>query len=836
MNALRPAGHLPDQPGPGLLVGTLGYLRDQGIGPETVAAFRIGTVSDADVARICPGQRKLTRAGLNLPTFDPRHPDILVGVIRLTPAQHLHRHIGPPAGIAAAPGLADAPRVVLVDNPLLGLRLHELGVAGVAIVEDPAVLAPLTDWLAAREVVTITTAKRGDLPLPAGITPVATGRIIGGLESAPAAALTLLGLDPAAFRAAPVMAAPLDLRDVRDLHAFAVRQLESSAGMAALRAAGLDHADIVAAYKPGFLPAGYRDLLPADQRPHFDRAWKGNALLLPAFDAQGVIVDLMACAPASRHAARSLWPAPRGLLAPVLATACEDLVVIDTPCRLGRLIRDGTPPLLLRGVADAQANVTRLVAGGVRSVEVHAHRDGEAIAAALRAGGLTVTVARNPYGRHLAGLWQAPQEGAGSEGVEAAVPAAAAPPAPPAPVPPAAPTPATLPTLVLVEHDRQAERAVFTFGAGTYAVTLPHRATTTLAVAVTGPKRTQPACFDLGVEEARKRNGAMIVLSTGLPGPEVAAALVALLPAVLALVEPFAPAVAPLDPATIPMRADERDEALVLLKAGDLVPRVVSALGSLGADPDDPATTLALLAAVSRLADRPLWAALTATMPSERFPALAALAQATPADQVVHVTRLSAEALNHQDPEGMRHKLLILGDAAEVSERAATSLRLLHDRGVIATTTVERTTQHGGLRTRVVEVHGPIAVLSAATGALPHGLDHHLFSVPVDDSPEAQARQRLAGDESMADPGTLASAQRRRGSAVRRLHNAQRLLIPRPVAIPDLATITLPAALAGNRLHHDTLVGLIQARALLHQHQRPTVEGCVVATTADTDL
>ncbi len=680
---------------------------------------------------------------------------------------------------------------------------------------------------------------------------------------------SLLGIAPRV--AVPVSTAPLSLVTVRDLYDYSLRQVESEAGRAALRAAGLDQSDLIAAYKLGYLPDRYRDLLPVDQRHHFGRDWNANAIIFPAFDERGVIVDLMAYRPESNHTARSLWPEPQGLLAPVLTTAFEHLVVTDVPRRLGSLTRGGTPALLLRGVADARLNAARIAAGGVRSVEIHAHRDADAIAAAFTAAGIAVQVALNPYGHHRAGVVAqsrgkregvaevamvagadvAPDHVDADEAIPAPVlvveptPVLVAEPIPApvvevvAPVAPAAPTPApaiTLPTLALVEHDRQGERAVFRFGAGTYEVTVPSRPTSTLAVAVTGPKRTQRASFDLSVEEARRRNGAMIALGTGLAGPEVASALVALLPAVLALVEPRAPSIAPLNLAAVVMRADERDEAMALLKAGDLVPRMVAALGALGADPDDPATTIALLAAVSRLADRPMWAALTASMPSERFPALAAIALATPADQVIHITRLSAEALNHHDPEALRHRLLILGDAAEITDRAATSLRLLHDRGVIATSTVERSTQYGGLRTRVVEVHGPIAVLAASTAALPHGLDHHLFGVPVDDSPEAQVRQRQASDQPMADPALLASAQRRRDSAIRRMHSAQRLLIPRPVAIPDLAGIALPVALARNRLHHDTLVGLIQASALLHQHQRPTVEGCVVATSADTDL
>ena len=65
-----------------------------------------------------------------------------------------------------------------------GRRRRRNGVTGVAIVEDPAVLVPLTPWLAQREVVTITTAKHGEIPVPAGITPIGMGRICRKLASA----------------------------------------------------------------------------------------------------------------------------------------------------------------------------------------------------------------------------------------------------------------------------------------------------------------------------------------------------------------------------------------------------------------------------------------------------------------------------------------------------------------------------------------------------------------------------------------------------------------------------------------------------------------------------
>jgi hypothetical protein len=204
------------------------YLRSQGIvNPATWSAFRVDDITDADLTRLLTTRQRahLTTNGLWLPTCDPRTPDHTTGLIRLSPAQHQHRFVTAPVGIACPPGTVSAPRIVLVDHPLLALRLHERGVAGIAIVEDPVALIPLTEWLAERDVVTITTAKRGDLPLPSGITPVGTGRILSSLDRAPIATLALLGLDRDALCAPTSPPPPMTTALLTELHAYAVGQL-----------------------------------------------------------------------------------------------------------------------------------------------------------------------------------------------------------------------------------------------------------------------------------------------------------------------------------------------------------------------------------------------------------------------------------------------------------------------------------------------------------------------------------------------------------------------------------------------------------------------------------
>ncbi len=64
-----------------------------------------------------------------------------------------HAFIGVPRGLGGPTDLDRHLRVVLADAPFLAMRLHQAGVAGVALAEDPAVLPPLRDWLVGRDLV-----------------------------------------------------------------------------------------------------------------------------------------------------------------------------------------------------------------------------------------------------------------------------------------------------------------------------------------------------------------------------------------------------------------------------------------------------------------------------------------------------------------------------------------------------------------------------------------------------------------------------------------------------------------------------------------------------------
>jgi hypothetical protein len=516
----------------------------------------------------------------------------------------------------------------------------------------------------------------------------------------------------------PVLALGLPL--LRDLHALAVRHLGSTAGMTALAQAGLDQPDIVAAYKPGFLPDGLHDLVPTDAQAAFAGRDLAGKIVLPAFDERGVVVDLFVVGgPAS------LWDQPRGLLAPVLATACTSLGITDTVVGIGVGFQAGQPTLLLRGPADAMANVERLRAGGVQQVT-----------------GTSAELLDS-----LASLQ-----------------------GPPTPTNPVA---ATTTGLVLVQHDARAERATFTAGLLTIDAQVPHRGRTKLDISLSANGRTDRQTIDLSVVTQRLRFARTAALKLGLAAGTIAATLADLLPALQALAKPE-----PVLQATTPA-ADVPD----LLRAPDLLERILADCATLGWTGERRAVVL--LSAISRLAVDPVWTAQTATTPDERFPALDVLLRITPPEALIHASRLTDNALAHLDADALRHRLLILDEATAIAPAVATALGILRARGSLTGTEVQRDGIAGRMRTQARTIPGPLAVVTATTGTVPPTLRRHLLQVAVDDGADQASTLFIMRQQRLATPTTDPAAIIARLHAAQRALQPLPVIVPDLGEVPD---------------------------------------------------
>jgi hypothetical protein len=505
----------------------------------------------------------------------------------------------------------------------------------------------------------------------------------------------------------------------------------------------------------------------------------------------------------------TLWDVPRGLCAPTLCTAFDHLVITTSPGWVGRLFRAVGPTLLLRGVENARAEATRLAAGGVRHVELRCRRaaETEGIAESLRTVGIAVRIVTDE-------TLSCPRR-TGTPAVSAPIP------------PPADPSAAT-PTLELVSHDAQTEQAVFRFGSATYAVQIPWGNSTSLEIILNVGSLKHRDRLDLAVVPQRLRFASTAGLRAKLPPAEIASALALILPAVQALAEPQQVAVVPAPSPALGMTAIDKEAALARLRNPNLLQSLVADLEALGTGLTTEVASWVVLAAVSRLAVEPLWLTLASADPAERFPALDVLARITPPEALLQLSRLTDSALFHGEADDLRHKLLVLDDLTALASSAATALRMLHARGRLTTTTVERDLVRGGMRTRIVTADGPLAVVTACAGTIPEALRNQLMTLPIDaDAAPCSWQRNLRRRLAPTAPGE---------PILRRLHQLQRLLAPAPVLIPETEPLELPALITRDRTLHAACIGLMVASALLHQHQRLRCDGAVVATASDISV
>ena len=376
------------------------YLRSQGLtDPATWAAFRLGQVDQALLVRAGAGTFQTRAVGLLIPTIDPRTPHQPIGLIRVTPAQNKHEFIGAIQGLGGPLDLDAHRRVVLADGPLLAMRLHQAGMQGVALVQDPAVLSPLASWLAKKDLLIAShkayrlqaiQAALGDLGSRATLVP-----IHGRIEYSDQRSLDLLGIPRARLAPAPVPLVPITPAVIQDLVGIARQHLSSLDGQAALAAIGCDDPAFAMALGIGYLPSQIRGALSAEQRATWAGVRLGDALIVPACDASGAVVDalLQRCVVGGNHQP-TLADIADGLVAPALLDqGPTHVVVTDTLRRAAAVWAGGEHRLaILRDRADAERNAARLWAAGVRTAEIQAWDDPTAITMALREVGIDAVI------------------------------------------------------------------------------------------------------------------------------------------------------------------------------------------------------------------------------------------------------------------------------------------------------------------------------------------------------------------------------------------------------------------------------------------------------------
>jgi len=370
------------------------YLHRNEITNESVlSAFRVGVADDGllsalgddektllrSAGLISPrGSTSLSSSGLLIPTFDPREPESPVGFIKQFEAQNKHAFVSVPRGVACGFDIGGQNRVVIVDTPLLGLRLAQFGVNGVVIAETPEVVPPLGSWFRGRALLIASHKQAGSSALKAaleGIADVQTVLIPSAISRLSAHTLEALGVNSKP-------AAELTQSQIVELVQYAQARLAAGDGLDLLRQNGCDCREFIETYGVGYLPENFHDALPQEFKSVLSGKISGGCLIVPAMDNSGIACDV-ACVGGKE----SLFQQPAGLIAPKAATSFEHVLVTDSFSVAAMHFAQGKRNvLLMRGVSDARANAERL-ALSVKSAEVISECIAEQISTALEAAG-----------------------------------------------------------------------------------------------------------------------------------------------------------------------------------------------------------------------------------------------------------------------------------------------------------------------------------------------------------------------------------------------------------------------------------------------------------------
>ncbi len=268
------------------------------------------------------------------------------------------------------------------------------------------------------------------------------------------------------------------------------------------------------------------------------------------------------------------------------------------------------------------------------------------------------------------------------------------------------------------------------------------------------------------------------------------------------------------------MTAEEQEAAVNLLRDPRLMERVLADFERCGVVGEETNKTVSYLAAVSRLLDKPLAIVVQSSSAAGKSSLMEAVLDFMPEEQREEYSAMTGQALFYMGQKNLKHKILAVSEE-EGASRASYALKLLQSEGVLKIASTGKDPVSGKLVTHEYTVEGPVMIFLTTTA---QDVDEELLNRCIVLSVNEEREQTRAIHRIQRESRTLDGhwARRERSRIIRLHRNAQRLL--RPVAVvnnhmrddgefPDYMTRT--------RRDHMKLLTLIEAIAVLHQHQRP---------------
>jgi DNA primase catalytic core len=273
------------------------------------------------------------------------------------------------------------------------------------------------------------------------------------------------------------------------------------------------------------------------------------------------------------------------------------------------------------------------------------------------------------------------------------------------------------------------------------------------------------------------------------------------------------------EPDTVTVSEEDAAAALDLLKSPDLLDRIAQDLTRCGLVGEDGNKQVAYLAALSRKLDRPLAVTIQSTSAAGKSALMEAVLGLVPGEDRVQVSAMTGQSLYYMGETDLKHKVLALAEE-EGASGAAYALKLLQSEGELTIASTGKDPETGKLETHRYHVEGPVMLMLTTTAIdLDEELLNRCIVLSVDEGRAQTEAIHASQRQRRTLAGLLAKADR---EAIRALHqNAERLIQPLAVVNPYAKQLTFVADRTRTRRDHEKYLTLIDAIALLHQHQRP---------------
>ncbi len=271
-------------------------------------------------------------------------------------------------------------------------------------------------------------------------------------------------------------------------------------------------------------------------------------------------------------------------------------------------------------------------------------------------------------------------------------------------------------------------------------------------------------------------------------------------------------------PPAFTLSADDEAEALALLQSPELLDRVVEDLETCGLVGEAVNKQVAYLATISRKLTSPLAIIVQSTSAAGKSALMDAVLALVPEEDRVHYSAMTGQSLFYMGGRELKHK--ILGIAEEEGVRQASyALKLLQSQGELTIASTGKDPDTGKLVTEEYRVEGPVMLFLTTTAVdIDEELMNRCLVLTVDESRDQTRAIHALQRQRRTLQGLRASRERDHLLA---LHaNAQRLLRPLAVLNPFAESLTFVDDRTRTRRDHEKYLTLIDAIALLHQHQR----------------